>query len=39
VLQQVGRYHDPQSFLGRLETLLSDPVTVARAFARKLTVK
>lgn len=39
VLQQVGLYHDPQSFLGRLETILSHPVTIARAFARKLTVK
>jgi steroid delta-isomerase-like uncharacterized protein len=37
VLQQVGLYHDPQSLLGRLETLLAHPVTLARAFARKLT--
>lgn len=36
VLQQVGLYHDPQTFLGRLETLLAHPVTVARAYARKL---
>ena len=36
VLQQVGLYHSPQSFLGRLETLLAHPVTVARAYARKL---
>ena len=35
VLHQVGLYHDPQSLLGRLETLLAHPVTVARAYARK----
>ncbi len=38
VLHQVGLYHDPQTFLGRLETLLAHPVTVARAYARKLTI-
>jgi len=38
VLHQVGLYHDPQSLLGRLETLLAHPVTVARAYARKLIV-
>jgi steroid delta-isomerase-like uncharacterized protein len=37
VLQQVGLFHDPQSFLGRLEILFAHPVTVARAYARKLT--
>jgi len=36
VLHQVGLYHDPQTLLGRLETLLAHPVTVARAYARKL---
>jgi steroid delta-isomerase-like uncharacterized protein len=36
VLQQVGLYHDPQTLLGRLETLLAHPVTVARAYARKV---
>ena len=36
VLQQVGLYRDPQTLLGRLETLLAHPVTVARAYARKL---
>jgi len=36
VLQQVGLYHNPQSFLGKMETLLAHPVTVARAYARKL---
>jgi steroid delta-isomerase-like uncharacterized protein len=36
VLQQVGLYHDPQSFVGRLEILLAHPITVARAYGRKL---
>ncbi|HXY31154.1 MAG TPA: ester cyclase [Gemmatimonadaceae bacterium] len=36
VLRQVGLFHDPQSILGRLETVLAHPVTVARAYARKL---
>jgi steroid delta-isomerase-like uncharacterized protein len=36
VLRQVGLYHDPQTFLGRLETLLAHPVTITRAYARKL---
>jgi steroid delta-isomerase-like uncharacterized protein len=36
VLNQVGLYHDPQTVLGRLETLLAHPVTVARACAHKL---
>jgi steroid delta-isomerase-like uncharacterized protein len=36
VLQQVGLYRDPQSLLGRIETLLTHPVTVARAYVRKL---
>lgn len=37
VLHQVGLYHDPQTLLGRLETFLAHPVTVARSYARKLT--
>ena len=37
VLHQMGLYHDPQTFLGRLETLLAHPFTVARAYARKFT--
>src|SRR4029453_5344990 len=37
VLQQVGPSHDPQTVLGRLETVVAHPVTIARAFARKLT--
>jgi steroid delta-isomerase-like uncharacterized protein len=36
VLHQVGLYHDPQTLLGRLETPLAHPVTVARAYARRL---
>ena|SRR5690242_11049055 len=36
VLHQVGLYHDPQTLLGQLETLLAHPITVARAYARKL---
>jgi len=36
VLQQVGLYRDPQTFLGRLEMLMAHPFTVARAYARKL---
>src|SRR6266496_3762955 len=36
VLRQVGLYRDPQTLLGRLETLLAHPITVAGAYARKL---
>jgi steroid delta-isomerase-like uncharacterized protein len=36
VLRQVGLYHDPQSFAGRLEVALAHPITVARAYGRKL---
>jgi steroid delta-isomerase-like uncharacterized protein len=36
VLHQVGLYHDPQSFIGRLEILLAHPFTVAQAYGRKL---
>jgi steroid delta-isomerase-like uncharacterized protein len=36
VLQQVGLYRDPRTLLGRIETLLAHPVTVARAHARRL---
>ena len=39
VLHQVGLYHDPQSLLGRLETLFAHPFTVAQAYARKLTIR
>ena len=37
VLQQVGLYHDPQTFLGRFESLLAHPITFAQAYTRKLT--
>jgi steroid delta-isomerase-like uncharacterized protein len=36
VLHQVGLYHDPQSFIGRFEILLAHPITIARAYGRKL---
>ena len=36
VLHQVGLYHDPHTFVGRIETLLAHPITVVRACARKL---
>jgi steroid delta-isomerase-like uncharacterized protein len=36
VLHQVGLYHDPQSFVGRLEILVAHPLTVARAYGQKL---
>jgi steroid delta-isomerase-like uncharacterized protein len=36
VLRQVGLYRDPQSVVGQLEMLLAHPVTLARAYARKL---
>jgi steroid delta-isomerase-like uncharacterized protein len=36
VLQQVGLYHDPQSFVARLEVALAHPMTVARAYGRML---
>jgi steroid delta-isomerase-like uncharacterized protein len=36
VLRQVGLYHNPQSLIGRLEILLAHPITVARAYGRKL---
>jgi steroid delta-isomerase-like uncharacterized protein len=36
VLHQVGVFHDPQSAIGMLCTLVTHPITVARAVARKL---
>jgi steroid delta-isomerase-like uncharacterized protein len=36
VLGQVGVFHDPQSALGRICTLATHPITIARALARKL---
>ena len=36
VLRQLGVARDPNSTAGRLATMLNHPVTVARAFLRKL---
>ena len=36
VLRQVGLYHEPVGLFGRLVTGLTHPVTLARAYARKL---
>lgn len=36
ILRQIGLYHEPTGVLGRLATALSHPLTVARAYLRKL---
>jgi steroid delta-isomerase-like uncharacterized protein len=36
VLRQLGVFHEPQSLLGRICTLATHPVTIARALAKKL---
>jgi steroid delta-isomerase-like uncharacterized protein len=36
VLRQLGVFYEPQSLLGQLCTLLTHPITVALALARKL---
>jgi len=36
VLAQLGVFHQPQSVLGRICTLATHPLTIARAYARKL---
>jgi steroid delta-isomerase-like uncharacterized protein len=36
VLRQLGVFHEPQTLLGQASTFLSHPITIARAFARKL---
>jgi steroid delta-isomerase-like uncharacterized protein len=36
VLRQLGVFHEPQSLSGRLCTLATHPITIARALARKL---
>jgi steroid delta-isomerase-like uncharacterized protein len=36
VLRQLGVFHEPQSVTGRICMLATHPVTIARAFARKL---
>jgi steroid delta-isomerase-like uncharacterized protein len=37
VLRQLGVFHEPQSPLGQLGTLVTHPVTIARALVRMLT--
>jgi steroid delta-isomerase-like uncharacterized protein len=37
VLRQLGVFHHPQSVLGQVCTLATHPVTMARAFMRKIT--
>jgi steroid delta-isomerase-like uncharacterized protein len=36
VLRQVGLYHEPVGLFGRLATALTHPLTLARAYGRKL---
>ena len=36
VLRQLGVFHEPQSVLGQICILLTHPVTIARAFVRRL---
>jgi hypothetical protein len=36
VLRQLGVFHDPQSVLGQVCTLVTHPITVARAVGRRL---
>ncbi len=36
VLHQLGVFHEPQTLLGKLTTLLTHPLTLLRAVARKL---
>jgi steroid delta-isomerase-like uncharacterized protein len=36
VLRQVGVFHDPESALGKISTLATHPLTIARAFIRNL---
>jgi steroid delta-isomerase-like uncharacterized protein len=37
VLRQLGVFHEPQSLVGQLGILVTHPVTIAKAVARKLT--
>jgi steroid delta-isomerase-like uncharacterized protein len=39
VLRQLGVFHEPASFVGRLSTLLIHPVTAVRAYTRKFLPK
>ena len=36
VLRQLGVFHEPESVLGRVGTMVTHPVTIARALLRKL---
>lgn len=36
VLRQLGVFHEPQNILGRITTLLTHPVTIVSALARKM---
>ena len=36
VLRQLGVFHEPQSLLGQISILVTHPVTIARALARKI---
>jgi steroid delta-isomerase-like uncharacterized protein len=36
VLRQLGVFHEPQSILGRITILVTHPITLARALARKI---
>jgi hypothetical protein len=36
VLRQLGVFHEPPSVLGQVCILATHPITIARAFARKL---
>ena len=36
VLKQLGVFHDPQSMVGRLSILVTHPISIARAYARKI---
>jgi hypothetical protein len=36
VLRQLGVFHEPQSALGQILIFATHPITIARAFTRKL---
>jgi hypothetical protein len=36
VLRQLGVFHEPLSAFGQLSILATHPITIARAYARKL---
>jgi len=39
VLRQLGVFHEPETLIGRVTTLVTHPITVARALGRKLLAK